>query len=93
MRTFPRYNAVQSYGSPTFEIGIPIFSATVACAMAASLNENKCDISNSVFANGMAVSKSSTARLRFPLKTNSGETYISAKKEGKSDTLCTLIIT
>ena len=53
--------------------------------MAASLNENKCDISSSVFANGMAVSKSSTARLRFPLKTNSDKTYISAKEEGKSD--------
>jgi len=52
--------------------------------MAASLNENKCDISSSVFANGMAVSNSSTARLRFPLKTNSDKTYISAK-EGKPD--------
>jgi hypothetical protein len=37
----PQSNVGEHYGNPAFEIGIPIFSATVACAMAASLSENK----------------------------------------------------
>ena len=46
---------------------IPSRPETVVCATAADFKPHICPISSSVFANGIALSKSSIAAARFPL--------------------------